>query len=69
MATSLANESPEEAGAISGFLGGLTILPVASSGAPLRDAAGAERGVVLVFRDDSERREAHHNAQHAEENL
>ena len=34
-------------------------LPVASSGAPLRDAAGQERGVVLVFRDDSERREAH----------
>jgi PAS domain S-box-containing protein len=34
-------------------------LPVASSGSPLRDAAGAERGVVLVFRDDSERREAH----------
>ena len=34
-------------------------LPVASSGAPLRDAAGDERGVVLVFRDDSERREAH----------
>jgi len=34
-------------------------LPVASSGAPLRDAAGHERGVVLVFRDDSERREAH----------
>ncbi len=34
-------------------------LPVATSGAPLRDAAGHERGVVLVFRDDSERREAH----------
>jgi polysaccharide biosynthesis transport protein len=32
IATSLANESPEEAGAISGFLGGLTILPVANSG-------------------------------------
>ena len=32
LATSLADESPEEAGAISGFLGGLTILPVASSG-------------------------------------
>ncbi len=34
-------------------------LPVASSGAPLRDAQGSESGVVLVFRDDSERREAH----------
>jgi PAS domain S-box-containing protein len=34
-------------------------LPVASSGAPLRDTQGRESGVVLVFRDDSERREAH----------
>lgn len=34
-------------------------LPVASSGSPLRDAEGRERGVVVVFRDDSERREAH----------
>lgn len=34
-------------------------LPVADSGASIRDAAGHMQGAVLVFRDDSERREAH----------
>jgi PAS domain S-box-containing protein len=35
-----------------------TEVPVADSGAPIRDAAGAVRGVVLVFRDMTEQRRA-----------
>ena len=34
-------------------------LPVADSGAPLYDAAGKPQGVVIMFHDDSENREAH----------
>ena len=35
-----------------------TEFPIADSGAPIRDAAGETQGVVLVFRDDTERKEA-----------
>ena len=40
-----------------------TEVPIDDSAAPVRDAAGAMRGVVLVFRDVSERRRAEWNLQ------
>jgi PAS domain S-box-containing protein len=40
--------------------------PIADSGAPIRDAAGHVRGVVLVFRDQSEERAAQRALQESE---
>ena len=38
-------------------------IPIDDSGAPIKDQAGAVSGVVLVFRDVSERKQAEENAQ------
>ncbi len=41
--------------------------PIADSGSPIRGEDGALRGVVLVFRDQSEEREAHRRLEASEE--
>jgi PAS domain S-box-containing protein len=43
--------------------------PIADSGAPIRDAAGATRGAVLVFRDATEDRRASDALRQSEEKL
>ena len=46
-----------------------TELPIADSGAPIKDAAGKTSGVVLVFRDQTKDREARIKLQQSEERL
>jgi len=44
-------------------------IPISDSGAPIRDASGKIQGVVLVFRDETERRQAEHERKKAAERL
>jgi PAS domain S-box-containing protein len=46
-----------------------TELPIADSGAPIRDAQGKTRGAVLIFRDVSEERRAEEALRQSEERL